>query len=403
MDRDTPRANIGHTFLNVSAYVVDEDMNIVLRGGTGELVVEGPLVGKGYVGRPDLTQKVFLKFPNDGSNRWAYRTGDLVRMMPDSTLEIIGRIDTQIKLRGVRIESEGISSILRNAAAPERTLDVITILAKHPSIGIDQLVSFIAWDTSVAVAVRKGGKPTVTSTPDGLLSQLRSACDRELASYMRPSHIIPLDFIPLSSNGKADAKVLAALFLSLDLEALTSLWSSRQSSAVHDDDRVEPTDTEKKVLEVLKPFIAISVERLGPRTNLFECGMHSLAVAGFAAELRRAFNAKISPARIMQSPVISGIAALLEAEREETAANGAPSAVDQFAAAVRADVEAAYPPNSIVAILPPFPVQEGVLYRSTNAPTMYVQHVLMRLASDVSVPKMKNAWREVVEQHDMLR
>ena len=117
MDKDTPRANIGHTFANVSAYVVDENMNIVLRGGTGELVVEGPLVGRGYVGRPDLTEKVFLKFPDDGTDRWAYRTGDLVRMMPDLTLEIIGRIDTQIKLRGVRIESEGISSILRNAAA----------------------------------------------------------------------------------------------------------------------------------------------------------------------------------------------------------------------------------------------------------------------------------------------
>ncbi|CDO69498.1 hypothetical protein BN946_scf184785.g3 [Trametes cinnabarina] len=163
MDKDTPRANIGHTFANVGAYVVDENMNIILRGGTGELVVEGPLVGRGYVGRPDLTQKVFMKFPNDGTERWAYRTGDLVRMMPDATLEIIGRIDTQIKLRGVRIESEGISSILRNAAAPKYSVDAMTILAKHPSIGIDQLVSFVACDSSVPIATRKGGKPSLAT------------------------------------------------------------------------------------------------------------------------------------------------------------------------------------------------------------------------------------------------
>ena len=403
MDKDTPRANIGHTFLNVSAFVVDEDMNMVLRGGTGELVVEGPLVGQGYVGRPDLTQKVFLKYPGDGSDRWAYRTGDLVRMMPDSTLEIIGRIDTQIKLRGVRIESEGISSILRNAAAPERTLDVMTTLAKHPAIGIDQLVSYIAWDTSVPVGVRKCGKPSVATAPEGLLRQLRAAADRELASYMRPSHIIPLDFIPLSSNGKADAKVLSALFLSLNLEALTGLWAGGQSSAVRAEDDREPNETEKRVQEVLESFVAIPVERLGPRTNLFECGMHSLAVAGFTAELRKAFDAKVAPARIMQSPVISDIAALLEAESGKAVAAEGPSVVEQFAKEVRAEVEVAYAADAVASILPPFPVQEGVLYRSTNSPTMYVQHVLLRLASDASIPDVKKAWTEVVKQHDMLR
>ena len=58
MDMDTPRANVGHMFPNVAAYVVDDNMNIVLRGGTGELVVEGSLVGRGYVGRPDLAQYI---------------------------------------------------------------------------------------------------------------------------------------------------------------------------------------------------------------------------------------------------------------------------------------------------------------------------------------------------------
>ncbi|RPD66154.1 peptide synthetase [Lentinus tigrinus ALCF2SS1-7] len=403
MDKDTPRANIGHTFANVAAYIVDENMDIVLRGAPGELVVEGPLVGRGYVGRPDLTEKSFLKFPDDGTDRWAYRTGDLVRMTHDATLEIMGRIDTQIKLRGVRIESEGISSILRSAAAPAYTLDVITVLAKHPAIGVEQLVSFVAWDSSVPVSTRKGGKPCLASPPDGLLQKLRSASERELASYMRPSHIVPLNFIPLSSNGKADAKVLTAFFLELDMTALTGLMAGSKSAASSKEPRREPTDLERKVLGVLEPYVKIPVERLGPETNLFECGVDSLAVARFAADLRRTFEVKVSPPRIMQAPLVSAIAAIVEGGQTAAVAGEQSSTVQQFADRVRGEVEGAYSVDTIEALLPPLPVQEGVLFRSVNAPTMYVQHVLLRLGPEVSVEKLRGAWRELVALHEMLR
>ncbi|EJF65871.1 peptide synthetase [Dichomitus squalens LYAD-421 SS1] len=403
MDKDTPRGNIGLPFANVAAFVVDENMNIVLRGGIGELVVEGPLVGCGYVGRPDLTQKAFLKFPDDGTDRWAYRTGDLVRMMADGTLEIIGRIDTQIKLRGVRIESEGISSIIRSAAAPSRTLDVMTILAKHPAIGVDQLASFIAWDTSVPVGIRKGGKPSLTSSPPGLLQSLRGACERELASYMRPSHIIPLTFIPLSSNGKADAKVLTALFLSLDLDALTGLMDEESSSPTSEDGHNKLTEMEQRVAEILGSHVKVPLDRVGPRTNLFELGLDSLAVTRFAADLRRAFNVIVSPARVMQSPAVSSIATLIDSDKSGSCPNNATSYISQFVASIKEEVVAAYAPDAIASILPPFPVQEGILYRSANAPTMYVQHVLMRLTPDASVSCLRRAWGNLITRHEMLR
>ncbi|KAL4259866.1 Non-ribosomal peptide synthetase [Pleurotus pulmonarius] len=229
MDLCTPKSNIGRTFENVSGYVVDDNMNIVVRGGVGELVVGGPLVGRGYHGRPDLTGKVFLEWPRSGQK--AYRTGDLVRMMPDSTFEILGRVDTQIKLRGVRIESEGISAIIRKAASPSAriSLDAITILANHPKIGTDQLVSFIAWDPNITVSTRKASLPSISAPPQGLLEAIQSICATELASYMRPSHVIPLQFLPLSSNGKADSKSLATIFRGLDLSTLADLSSHRET------------------------------------------------------------------------------------------------------------------------------------------------------------------------------
>ncbi len=151
--------------------------------------------------------------------------------MPDSTFEILGRVDTQIKLRGVRIESEGISAIIRKATSPSArvSLDAITILANHPKIGTDQLVSFIAWDPNITVSTRKASLPSISAPPQGLLEAIQSICATELASYMRPSHVIPLQFLPLSSNGKADSKSLATIFRGLDLSTLADLSSHRET------------------------------------------------------------------------------------------------------------------------------------------------------------------------------
>lgn len=147
--------------------------------------------------------------------------------MPDDTMEILGRIDSQIKLRGVRIESEGVSSVIREAAAgfsglTSRTVpDVSTILSRHPQLRADQLVSFIALDSSKSIAHRRSAKPQVLEiVPAGLINTLKEACVRELASYMRPAHIIPLDFLPLNQNGKSDNKALDALFRATSLDVL---------------------------------------------------------------------------------------------------------------------------------------------------------------------------------------
>lgn len=410
MDKITPRANIGLPFASVSAFVVDENLQVVPRGCPGELVVEGPLVGLGYHGREDLTKKVFLEFPESGKGRWAYRTGDLVRMMPDSTLEVIGRIDSQIKLRGVRIESEGISAIIRSAGLPDFDLDVLTIISKHPTISIDQLVSFIVWDHSVPISVRKSSAmPVVTKVPPGLLGRIRAACEKELANYMRPSHVIPLSWMPLSPNGKADAKALAVLFQGLDMDVLSRLMargSENKEGRASKKDRVS-TVMEQRVLEVAKAHLKVPIQLLGPDTNLFECGIDSIGAAKFASDLRQrlALNATISARDILASPIVRDIALKLEQEDSkdsETASNGV-RIIDVFEKRWMPVVREAVPDLRVERILPSFPLQEGTLYRSENSKTKYVQHVLMRCHSDFSVPKIKRAWNALTHHYEILR
>ncbi|KAJ3517178.1 hypothetical protein NLJ89_g674 [Agrocybe chaxingu] len=395
MTPSTPRANIGRSFANVSSYVVDADLNILCRGSVGELVVEGPLVGRGYHGRPDMTAKVFLEWPRPGC--WAYRTGDLVRMMPDSTIEIVGRIDTQIKLRGVRIESEGISAIVRKAAPTnDLVLDVTTILAKHPAIGADQLVSLFSWE-SIPISIRKSKRPEVAVPPPGLLKQIKSKCELELPAYMRPSHFIPLGWLPLSSNGKTDAKILLDIFQKLDVSVLAKLSTIQDSSVSR-----PCTEAEKKVFEVLRRHVALPFDEPRPDINIFECGLDSMGVIRFVTELRGIFNAKLSASDVMKSPHLSGIASQLRPSIPQSGVNQPSKSLPAIEGSLE-EISSIYGSNNIDQILSPFTVQEGVLARSADSDTLYVQHVLLLLKQDASLPKLRQAWNAVSARHSILR
>ncbi|TFK29988.1 peptide synthetase [Coprinopsis marcescibilis] len=396
MDSITPRANIGKPLANVSGYVVDADMNILPRGALGELVVEGPLVGRGYHGRPDLTAKVFLEWPSAGC--WAYRTGDLVRMMPDSTLEILGRIDTQIKLRGVRIESEGISAIVRKGSpSSEMVLDATTVLAKHPALGTDQLVSFVTWDPTVPVSVRKAKRPSLATPPKLLIKSIRSICQSELASYMRPNHIVPLNWLPLSSNGKTDAKILVEIFKSLDITDLASLITDES------DDRIplrECTQQELDIFRILETHVPSYDLHPTPELNIFECGLDSMGVIRFASDLKEHSGKIVSATRIMKDPFLKDISRLLESSADGEVSASILPLVD---AKTRETLYSSYPANSIEDLLPAFPVQEGVLARSAEDDTLYVQHVVLELQQPISLSRLKTAWETVITSHPILR
>ncbi|KAI0798002.1 hypothetical protein C8Q75DRAFT_862185 [Abortiporus biennis] len=399
MNRSTPRANIGLTFPNVSSYVVDDKLNIVPRGVAGELVVEGPLVGRGYHGRPDLTKKVFLEFPSEG--RWAYRTGDLVRMMPDSSLEILGRIDTQIKLRGVRIESEGISAIVRSAAPSDMALEAVTVLAKHPSIGIEQLVSFISFDASISISTRKSSSPALTDPPPGLLSAIHNACEEGLATYMRPSHVITLTWIPLNANGKTDAKALVQLFNALDIDTLTHAASDDQITEQPESSSPAPPEIVSKVLNVVSRFFKVADNAVSPAANLFSFGLDSMSAIRLASDLKAAFNVFLTPADILRDARIDAIAKRLHSQ--SSLVLNSSDYVHEFFSTWKDPILRAYSSLKIQDILPPFPVQEGMLFQSADTPSMYVQHVMMKCHADISIQKLQQAWREAMIQHDILR
>ena len=222
------KENVGKVFPSCDSFVVDKEMNIVPLGTPGELIVEGPLVARGYLNLDEVTKKSFINFPN--SNSWAYRTGDLVRMTPDKSIEIMGRIDSQVKYRGVRLETEGVSNIIRKSAYNDYDkleLLISTFVTRHPNLNQEVLISFIANSNSgISVIERRTTSPVMEFDKQGLINVLKNAVDTQLPVYMRPAYIIPVNFIPLTLNGKSDNKVLNQLF---KLTSMQTLLKSQQN------------------------------------------------------------------------------------------------------------------------------------------------------------------------------
>ncbi|KAJ8078433.1 Non-ribosomal peptide synthetase [Marasmius tenuissimus] len=399
------KENIGRPFESCHAYIVDPQNNLKLvpRGTPGELLVCGPLVGVGYIGLPEVTKKVFVEY----EGKRGYRTGDLVRMMHDGSLEIMGRIDTQIKLRGVRIEAEGVSNVLRSALDSE--VDAATMIATHPNLSASSelLVSFMAiQDSSITFQQRRTEVPPLITTDEmkAAVKKMKERAEKELAVYMRPSYIVPLGWLPLSLNGKVEGKVLKNLFGEISVKELVAIQGGSGGSGGAKERKEERplTETEARIMEVVRKVGGDEKIQSSPNLNLFECGFDSLRFAALAGELRKAFSARIEAAQLMEAPVVEDIAARLG--RTDSPEQDQSVAVRTLTDKAMIDAaESVFAPSDIDTVLPLFPVQEGVLFRSMESPESYVQHFMYRCVEGVDTAKMKSSWRLVMERQQILR
>ena len=182
---------IGRPMPGTSAYVLDRWLELVPPGITGELYLGDWGVARGYLGSPRLTAERFIPDPFGGQGSRLYRTGDLARWRPDGTLECLGRVDDQIKIRGFRVELGEIESCL--AAHP--ALRETAVAAHEDGTGELRLAGY--------VVVRAGhDQPTA--------AELRAWLLERLPEYMVPAAFVPLGTLPQSPSGKVDRKALPA-------------------------------------------------------------------------------------------------------------------------------------------------------------------------------------------------
>ena len=184
-------SSIGHLFNNIKAYILDDEFRRVPPGAVGELYLAGYQIAEGYLNRYDETNHVFLKnpFSDDEAYDVMYRTGDMVRFLPDGSLGIVGRRDSQVKIRGNRVElSEVASEIGKIDYIEDVSVQTIKIGSNN------ELVAYVV----------------VSNDLDGeeLKNKLCTHVSEHKPDYMIPSFVVRLDEIPLNVNGKVDRHAL---------------------------------------------------------------------------------------------------------------------------------------------------------------------------------------------------
>ncbi|MBH3522656.1 pyoverdine non-ribosomal peptide synthetase PvdD, partial [Pseudomonas aeruginosa] len=231
---------IGGTIPDLSWYILDRDLNPVPRGAVGELYIGRAGLARGYLRRPGLSATRFVPNPfPGGAGERLYRTGDLARFQVDGNIEYIGRIDHQVKVRGFRIELGEIEAALAGLAGVRDA-----VVLAHDGVGGTQLVGYVVADSA--------------EDAERLRESLRESLKRHLPDYMVPAHLMLLERMPLTVNGKLDRQALPQPDASLSQQAY----------------RAPGSELEQRIAAIWAEILG--VERVGLDDNFFELGGHSL-------------------------------------------------------------------------------------------------------------------------------
>jgi fengycin family lipopeptide synthetase A len=233
---------IGSPLPNVRMYVLSQTDQIQPIGVAGELCIGGAGVAKGYHHKPDLTQMKFTENPFVSGER-LYRTGDRACWLPNGTIRLLGRMDYQVKINGYRIETEEIESVLLKTGLVREA----AVAVQHDKNGQAGLAAYIV--------------PSDVNT-----NALRAALTKELPAYMIPAHLIPLENMPLTLNGKLDRNALPA----------PNNVLSRPYTA--------PVNDMQKTLAYIWEDV-LSMSRVGIHDSFFELGGDSIKALQVAARL----------------------------------------------------------------------------------------------------------------------
>ncbi|HTO75944.1 MAG TPA: amino acid adenylation domain-containing protein, partial [Thermoanaerobaculia bacterium] len=268
---------IGRPIANSRVYVLDRHRQPVPVGVAGELYIGGDGLARGYIGRPDLTAEKFVPDPFEaGPESRLYRSGDRVRYAPNGSIEFLGRMDDQLKVRGFRVEPAEVEAALRRHPSVQ---EAVVVLREHGR-GERRLVGYVVGDRERFEGV----------------SELRSFLKGELPDFMIPAFFVWLESLPLNANGKVDRAALPP--------------PGRQPF-LREGKSVAPRNALESKLVTLWERV-LDVRPIGVTDNFFELGGHSLLAARLFSEIERDVARALPLSTIFQVQTIAELAELLE-------------------------------------------------------------------------------------------
>lgn len=301
----TPAAtsiHIGKPIANTSMYILDRDSGLpVPTGVIGELYIGGHGVAHGYLKRPDLTAHRFLPDPFATTpGLRLYRTGDLARYLPDGNIELLGRDDNQVKIRGVRIELGEIEAALGEHPAVRQAV----VIARKDCGDEKHLIAYV-----VSAESRRA-----------TISELRNFLKNKLPEAMVPTDYVYLAELPMTASGKVNRRLLP------------EPKAERRETGIR---FVAPaSEYEVAISSIWKRVL--NMESIGIDDNFFDLGGHSLRLVQVHGELTRTLRHDVPLVNLLEYPTIRSLAAYLSAGATEiNQRKGAERAMDQQAAILR--------------------------------------------------------------------
>ncbi|MEU5018279.1 non-ribosomal peptide synthetase [Streptomyces angustmyceticus] len=343
-------APIGRPVGNTRLYVLDAHRGLVPPGVAGELYAAGVGLAHGYLRRPELTDERFVPDPYGPQGSRMYRTGDLVRWLPDGTLDFLGRIDQQVKVRGIRIELGEVEAALME----HEGMASCVVLARENGPGDKRLAAY---------CVPRAGR-------DLDVSALRAWCARTLPEYMVPSAFVVLDRLPLTANKKVDRQALPAP--EGERPELARAYVAPR------------TPVEEQVARVWADVLG--VDRVGIHDNFFSLGGHSLLAMRVVNGLADKVQVDVPVRDLFAHPTVAGLAGHLGAQA------GEPDRVPLL-------------PRPAGGELPLSFGQQRLWFLDQLQPgsAEYLLPVVVRLRGVVDDAALERALSRLVERHEALR
>ncbi len=262
---------IGKPLLNYKIAILDKYFNLLPIGLVGEIGIMGKGLSRGYLNQPQLTRERFVESPWFPAERM-YMTGDFGRWMPDGNIQFLGRIDLQVKVRGIRIELEEIENQLLTHSEIKKAV----VVAKEYKEGGNDLCAYYVVETN--------------STP--AVGELRKFLKKKLPDYMIPSYFMQLEEIPLTNNGKVDMKALPGIGRGqMDLETEYTPPAS---------------EIEKTIANIWKDVLKL--DKVGIDHNFFDLGGNSLDIIKVNSRLKEVSGKGISVVAMFKYPTIRSLA-----------------------------------------------------------------------------------------------
>ena len=267
---------IGHPIDNACIYLLDTFLQPVPVGVPGEVYIGGDCLARGYLHRPDLTEKKFIDHPFAPGER-LYKTGDLAQYLTDGAIQFLGRLDSQVKIRGFRVELGEIEMLVTQHPA----VKTVAVMVREDRPGDKKLVAYIV-------------PKDIRSYTSG---EVRDFLKQRLPDYMIPAAFVSIDTLPMTPSGKVNLRALPPP----ETSGLEKAYVPPRSPL-----EVELTEIWADIL---------NLQKIGIHDNFFEIGGHSLLATQVMARITSAFQQDVPLQHIFEHPTIAQLAEYIETIR----------------------------------------------------------------------------------------